>query len=402
VFFATQGEIIVDGLSWFPIATPVGVLATLTGVCAFFYWLEKATRWRLFQVLPPLAFIYLVPVILSNTGFLVSKSPVYDVLRQFLLPMLLVLLLINVDIGAALRVMGRGIGVMLFGTLGVMLGAPIGLLAVKNWLGPDAWKAFGALSGSWTGGTGNLVAVATMVNASGADTGLALLADSIMYSVWLPILLIAKKLAGPFDQFTGVESDRVERMLQAAEAERVEPRITTTRDYLFLFCIALVATWIADLAAGVLPNWDPYLTAETWRILLITTIGITLSLTPLRLIHGSQELGMAFVCLFVARTGASADLTGVTEQALPFLLGALLMILVHGAFCLLGAWLLRSDIHTAAIGSAANIGGVAASSIVAQHHQPSLVPAAILLALFGIAIGNYCGYLTALLCRLVM
>jgi uncharacterized membrane protein len=324
------------------------------------------------------------------------------VMKQLLLPMLLVLLLMNVDLGAARRVMGRGIGVMLFGTLGVMLGAPIALMAVKHWLEPDAWKAFGALSGSWIGGTGNLLAVGDMIGASGTEVGLAVLADSIMYSIWLPILLVSKKFSARFERFTGVESDRVERMLKIAEAERIEPRASTTRDYLFLLCVALMATWIADTIAGQLPNWDPYLTASTWRILLITTIGIALSLTRLSQIPGSQELGMAFVCLFVAQMGASAELTGVAEQAIPFLLGALLWIFIHGAFCLLGAWLLRSDVHTAAIGSAANVGGVAAASIVAQYHQPTLVPAAILLALIGYAIGNYCGYLTALLCRFVM
>jgi uncharacterized membrane protein len=64
-----------------------------------------------------------------------------------------------------------------------------------------------------------------------------------------------------------------------------------------------------------------------------------------------------------------------------------------------GAWLLRMDLHTAAIASAANVGGVAASSIVATHHRKSLVPAAILMALLGFAIGNYCGYITAMLCE---
>jgi uncharacterized membrane protein len=111
---------------------------------------------------------------------------------------------------------------------------------------------------------------------------------------------------------------------------------------------------------------------------------------------------MAMICLFVAQMGASAELSGVAGQAIPFLVGALIWILIHGAFCLLGAWLLRSDLHTAAIGSAANVGGVAAASIVAQYHQPSLVPAGILMALIGYALGNYCGYVTALLCRFVM
>jgi uncharacterized membrane protein len=309
---------------------------------------------------------------------------------------------VNVNVAASLKVMGRGIGVMLFGTLGVMLGAPIGLVAVKGWLGPDAWKAFGSLAGSWIGGTANLAAVSEMIHAPGTEFGLAVLADSTMYSLWLPILLVAKKFADRFDRFTGVETDRVKRMLTAADEQRREPRAAATRDYLFLLCMALLATWIADLVASQLPEVEPYLTASTWRILLITTLGIALSLTPLSQIPASQELGMAFVCLFVAQMGASAELAGVAQQAIPFLIGALLLISIHGAFCLLGAWLLRSDLHTAAIASAANIGGVAAASIVAQHHQPNLVPPAILMALLGYAIGNYCGYLTALLCRMVM
>jgi uncharacterized membrane protein len=389
-------------MDMFPITSTTGVLAVLSGVCAFFFWLEKATAWRLFQFLPPLIFIYLVPIILTNQQVLPPKSPVYDTIQNLLLPMMLVLLLLNVNVRGAFRVMGRGIGVMLFGTLGVMLGAPIGLLAVRHWLGPDAWKAYGSLSGSWIGGTGNLAAVSKMLDTPGAEVGLAVLADSAIYSVWLPLLLLSKRYAGKFARFTSVDPDRVAQMNQAAQQERREGRIPTTRDYLFLICVALLATWAADSLAHWLPAKEPYLVTSTWQILLVTTIGICLSNTPMRHIPGSQELGMALVYLFVAKMGATADLSSVAEQALPFLIGAAIMIAIHGAFCLLGAKLFRTDIHTAAIASAANIGGAASASIVASYHQPALVPSAILMALIGYAIGNYCGYVTGLICLWVM
>ena len=166
--------------------------------------------------------------------------------------------------------------------------------------------------------------------------------------------------------------------------------------------MAFTATWAADIAANRLPVVDPYLHASTWRILLITTLGIALSFTPLSRIPGSQQLGMALVLLFFANMGATAELSGVANQAVPFLVGALIMIFTHGLFTLVGAKLFRADLHTAAIASAANIGGAATASVVATYHQPALVPAAILMAIIGYAIGNYCGYLTALLCRLVM
>lgn len=388
-------------MSYLPIESDTGVLFALSGICALFFWLERTTQWVLFRYLPPLVFIYLVPVILSNTGVLPTDAPVYDSMSQLVLPMMLVLLLLKVNVAGAIRVMGRGVGVMLFGTLGVMIGAPAGLLLVKHWLGEDAWKAFGTLAGSWIGGTGNMAAVSQMIDTPGTEFGLAVLGDSTIYLLWLPILLGSQRFADRFAAFTGVESDRLARMEEAAEEQKQEARAPSTHEYLYLLCLALLATWLAEVVANRLPVVDPYLSAATWRILLITTIGISFSFTPLRRIPGSHELGMALVYLFVARMGASAELEGVAAQAVPFLAGAVVMILIHGAFCLLGAKLLKVDIHSAAIASAANIGGAASAAIVASYHQRSLVPAAILMALIGYAIGNYAGYLTALLCRWV-
>jgi uncharacterized membrane protein len=377
------------------------MLATLSGVCALVYWIERATDWRFFQYVPSVVFIYLIPLVMSNSGLLVAKSPVFETMDRIMLPMMLVLLLLNVNVRGAVRVMGRGVGVMLIGSLGVVAGAFLSYLIMRDWLGPDVWKAYGALAGSWTGGTANLTAVSEMLDASAAETGLAVLGDATIYTAWLPILLASKSLAEPFARFTRVEADRLTRMDEVVERQYREPRVPTSRDYLYLLCIAMLVTWLADIAILWLPSFDPYLTKSTWRILLITTIGIGLSYTSLRNIPGSQELAMAFVFLYLAKTGASAELKELADQAAPFMLGAVLWVAIHGAFCVLGAWLLRMDLHTAAIASAANIGGVAAASIVATHHRKSLVPAAILMALIGFAIGNYCGYITAMLCRLV-
>jgi uncharacterized membrane protein len=377
------------------------MLAALSTVCALVYWIEKATNWRFFQYIPSVVFIYLIPLVLSNTGILRSKSAVFDVMDQIMLPMMLVLLLLNVNVRGTIRVMGRGVGVMLIGSFGVIVGAVVSYLVVRNRLGPNVWKAYGALAGSWTGGTANLTAVSEMFDASGAETGLAVLGDATIYTAWLPILLASKKFAGPFARFTRVEADRLTRMDAEIEKHFREERVPTSRDYLYLLCVAMLVTWLAEVATPWLPTVDPYLMKSTWRILLITTMGIGLSYTPLRNISGSQELAMALVFLYLAKTGASAELKELAGQAAPFLLGAILWVAIHGAFCVLGAWLLRMDLHTAAIASAANIGGVAAASIVATHHRKSLVPAAILMALIGFAIGNYCGYITGVLCRLL-
>ena len=140
------------------VTSPVGTLTVLSAVAALFFLLEKRTRWKLFEYFPPLLFIYAIPVVLSNVSLPYYDLPVitndsqfvvYKWMSSTVLPMFLVLMLLDVDVVAAVRVMGRGVLVMLCGTAGIVFGAPIAYMLVKSHLGPEAWKAFGTLAGSW-------------------------------------------------------------------------------------------------------------------------------------------------------------------------------------------------------------------------------------------------------------
>ncbi len=383
--------------------SPAAVLAILAIVAAFFFFVEQKTQWKLFNFIPPLLFIYSVPVILSNTGVLPSASPAYDVLSQFGLPVFITLLLLSIDIGAAMRIMGKGIFVMLMGTVGVIVGAPVGYMVVHRWLPPDAWKGFGALAGSWIGGTGNMAAVAGGLETPPEIFGLAVLADNAIYVIWLPILLGSKAFAERFNKWARVKEGRVEEMEAAARAEvstTVEEPVKM-RQLLYLAAIALSVTALAAWLAPMLPVVEPILSTSTWRVLIVTTLGILLSFTPARALPRSHEIAMAIVYIFVAGMGARASLAGLAD-APAFLLGAFIWIMIHGLFCLAGAWIFKVDVHSAAIASAANIGGAASAPVVAAYHRESLVPVSILMALIGYAVGNYGAFLAARLCYWVV
>jgi uncharacterized membrane protein len=383
------------------ITSPVGILTVLAGVTSFFFYLEKRTGWKLFNYFPPLLFIYMIPLVFSNTGIMTNDSPVYGWMSSTILPMFLIIMLLKVDIVPTIRVMGRGIFVMLLGTAGVIIGAPIGFFIVKSGLGPEAWKGFGALAGSWIGGTGNMSAVSEGLGTSAADFGLAAIADNFVYIIWLPIMLSSKNIANWFHKFTRVDSKRVEMLKQAAGELNNDDGRMEMRHVLYLFFFGLVCAWIAGEVSVYLPVYKPILSASSWKILLITTLGLILSTTPARRIPGSHSLAMALVYLFVANMGARADIQDLAGQAPWFLLGAYIWIFIHGGFCLLGAWLFRVDVHSTAIASAANIGGAASAPIVAAFHNEKLVPVSILMALLGYAIGNYGAFAAAWLCYLV-
>jgi len=389
------------------ISSPLGVLAVLTAVAAFFFLLAQITRAKLFTYIPPLLFIYATPVFLNNFDIIPSDSPVYSGLSAYLLPAFIVLMLIKVNIPAVARVMGKGVLVMLMGTAGVMVGAVVAYYLVHPWLSDDAWKGYGTLAGSWIGGTANLLAASEMLEASEAQVGLAVIADNVIYVVWLPLLLLSRDFADRFNKWARVPADRLALMDAAAEVHEEKDRAPTMPQYLYVGAIAVGVTWIGTASAPAVSQWitatvpplEAVFSVTTSRILLVTTIALVLSATSISKLPNTTALGTALVYVFVAGMGARASVSGLAEAPM-FVLGAFIWIFIHGLFCLAGAWLFRVDIHSVAIASAANIGAAASAPIVAAHHRPNLVPASILLALLGYAMGNYLAPLTGHLARM--
>ena len=393
------------------ISSPIGVLAVLCAVAAFFFYLEQATGAKLFQYLPPLLFIYITPVILSNvsiggTTVIPNDSVVYSGLSKFALPAFIVLMLIKVDVPAVVRIMGKGVLVMFMGTAGVMIGGVVSYAIVHRWLSDDAWMGFGALAGSWIGGTANMAATKEMLGTSSELFGLAVIADNAVYIVWLPILLASRNFADRFNAWARVPEDRLAAMDQAAEIHVQEEHAPTMPEYVFLAAIVVGVSWIGIALAPGISQWigatikplGPVFGESTTRILMVTTIALLLSATPVSKLPNSTAMGTALVYIFVAGIGARAEVAGL-GQAPAFVLGAFIWIFIHGAFCLAGAWIFRVDVHSVAIASAANIGAAASAPIVAAHHKPSLVPVSILMALLGYAMGNYLAPLTGYLAK---
>ena len=395
------------------VSSPIGVMTVLIAVVTFWFWLERSTNWKLFEFLPPLVFIYATPVLLSNFGVIPYESAAYDFLRHYGLPMFIVLMLIKVDVVAAVRIMGKGVFVMLLGSIGVVFG---GVMAYKLGqtltfgdyfpLAQDSWRAFGTLAGSWIGGTGNMTAAHAGLEGTPADLTMAAAADQMIYLVWLPILLGSKSFADKFNRWARVPAGRIEAMESAAANFKSSEGAPTMISLLYLGLLAIGFTWISLGLSEVLPpvvvGGATVITAGTWLILLVTTFALLASVTPARKLPAAQPIAMAIIYIYVARVGATMDLSVVDwDKMIGFIAMAYVWIAIHGLFILTGAWIFRVDVHTVAIASAANIGGAASAPIVAAHHRETLVPASILMALIGYALGNYLAILTGRVGQLI-
>ena len=166
--------------------------------------------------------------------------------------------------------------------------------------------------------------------------------------------------------------------------------------------IAFGSVAVAHGLSEVLPSGGDIVKPFTWVVIIVTTIGVGLSFTPVRRLEGSgaSSIGSVFLYLLVATIGAKAEFHRVVEAPALIVVGAVWMA-IHATLILVARKLLRVPIFFAAVGSQANVGGAASAPVVAAAFHPSLAPVGVLLGVFGYVLGTYAALACAFLLRLV-
>lgn len=389
------------------ITDPTSLFVYLACVLAAIQWASgRPELGRLFRVTPAVLYVYFLPTVGTALGVTPAASPAYDWLVRYLLPFSLMLLMVTVDLRAIVRLGGRALVMMLAGSLGIIVGGPLALLVFGRWLPPDAWKGMAALSGSWIGGSANLVAIKESIGTPDALLGPVIVVDTLVAYSWMGVLLVMSGYQRRYDAWVRADTsalEAVEARLGAAEAER---RPATLADLTFILALgfagAAACVWAGDRLP---PVGDPtILSHTTWTVILVTALGLGLSFTRLSRLEraGASRVGYLALYLMLAAIGAQADLAAVLE--LPMLLAAgVLWVLVHIAVLLVVGRLIRAPLFFVATGSMANIGGTVSAPVVASVFNRALAPVGVLMGVAGYVLGIYgsllCAWLLALAAR---
>lgn len=394
---------------------PMMVLAVLLGVLAALFWAARQPALKkLFRIVPVLVFCYFVPTALSNTGVIPLASPLYNFIRDWLLPASLILLTIALDLPAIARLGRLAILMFLGGTASILAGGVLAYAAL-GWLVPEAahdqaWRGLAALCGSWIGGGANFTAVGTASEATGATMGLFTVFDVAVASVWMAVVLGFAGREKAMDEKIGADRSAIDAVRERVEKYQAEnARPTHYAALLGIAAVGLGGTALCALAAAHLPVLSFPRVGEvvnffTWLVLLASGIGIAVSFTPVRKLEGlgASQVGSAFLYLLVASIGAKASFTKVLQ---PENLGLLAIVAAwmafHAAFMLLLRRRLRAPVFFLGVGSYANIGGAASAPVVAGAFHPALAPVGVLLAILGYVLGTVCGLLSMVLLKLV-
>ena len=358
---------------------------------------------KLFNYIPPILWLYFLPMLGTSLGLFPKSSPLYDGVKNYLLPTSLVLLLLSVDLKSLAKLGPKAIGTFLFGTAGVIIGAPIALLIFKAWLPADTWMGMASLSGSWIGGSSNMVAIKESIGCPEGIFGIMIVVDTIVGYGWMGFVMAMSAYQDRIDKHF-----KVDRAIVDDLNRRMSDFHATQRRPIEFVDLALILSigFACGLASIKIGEWLPpigkIINAFGWAIIVSSTVGILFSFTRMARLEtvGASHIGNFFLYLLLATIGAQADLRAVVQAPL-FLLVGVVWVGIHGTILFLGGRLLKAPMFLIATGSQANIGGVVSAPIVASVYQPSLAPVGLLLGVLGNILGIYGGLLCATLLQMV-
>jgi len=367
-------------------------LALLIMVASGVVFIEQRYKWRLFEYLPAIVIIYFLAMILSTLGVWDTKNieikATYSTLKSNILPAMIFLLLLHADLRQIKQLGKKMVLTFLLATFSIALGF-IGMFALfHNFFEPDAWRAFSALSGSWMGGTANMVAIQGALSVPDSKMGYALLIDSVNYSVYIMILLALVPLAGKFNHWSGADSSSIDAVGEKLSLTKSKEPLTF--DSLFLLLgVALLVSALSQTLALYLPTYD-FVTTNTWVVIIATIMGVTFAMTPFGKMAGSSEIGNILLYTMVALIASRANFTEMTQAPL-YIFAGFIIIAIHAITMILFAKLFKLDLFTIGVASLANIGGVASAPILAGAYSKALIPIGILMAMMGYILGTFGG-----------
>ena len=370
---------------------------------------EKTLKLKLFKVIPGLTFIYfggMMGATMHIWELTPQLSSFIGQLKYFLLPMMLFLLLLKNDIRDVFKLGPKLMGSFLAVTASIIIGFIIVFISLKSRFDADAWQTFSILSSSWVGGSTNMAAAQAGLGVKDGSQALtyAFLMDNICASFWLVLLISLAPMREQFNKFSGANSDEVDKIIShihTTAAKNQDKRDYEFMDFMLTLGLGLGVAGIVLVlgkqvvnpggltSANFLFGLRGFFSGSGWVVILATIFGILGSMTPLKKIKGTDHVGGVLLYVVVGLIATATDFSTIDMgQAAIYIVAGVLVLLFHLVVLLILAKIFKLDLYICGIASQANIGGSVSAPILAGTYDEALIPAGLMMGIFGSAIGT--------------
>lgn len=367
------------------IQQPLLLTAVVALVTTLAFWLDRTVP-ALSKVGASLMAI-LFGALLSNAGLVPVSSPVYAGITGPVTSLAIAWLLLSVDLGDLKKAGPRMMAAFGVAVLGTALGAFVGAFLFAGFFGEDTWKLAGTLTGTYSGGGLNFVAVGRGLGLPDGLFAGATAADNLTTGLWLAATLVLPIWLGRLYP-TPVPAS--EEHGEHADADDFHPFFARVRvSTLDLGVLVGVA-----LGLVVLSEWVATLVPAVPAVLWLTTFALLLGHTrPFRTARGALQLGTYALHLFFVVLGIFSRVSEIVAVGVEVFWYTLVVVGVQGLVVFGLGRAARWDVGTVAVASQAAVGGPSSALAVAVSREwRALILPGIIVGLLGYAVGNYLGF----------
>jgi uncharacterized membrane protein len=372
-------------------------------------YMEQNYKWAA-KITGPV-FALLIAVLLANVKVMPVKSPSYDVIWTYVVPMCIPLLLFRANIFKIVKTTGSMFGAFHVSSLGTVIGAVAAAFVFSTTV-PFVAKLSGIMTASYIGGGINFFAVQATFKAPEELINALLVSDNLIMTI---MFLVLMSLTGikffrrhyPMPHQLEVEKGGGGDDMQAANFwKRKEISLLDIAKALgiAIFIAALSAKLSEVIKLAPLPGIVSDILSN--QFLLITTISViaaTLFHKQLENIAGADELGTYLIYIFFFTIGLPADIWMIIERA-PILFVFCIMIAGINFLVTFGLGkLFKMRLEELSLCVSATLGGPmnAAAMAIAKGWKALVLPA-LLVGIWGYVIGTYLGLIIGNILMAVM
>lgn len=360
--------------------------------------LEKYTKWKIFNVVPPLVFIYVLNMVFCTMGLYASDacSDTYSALKNNLLYAMIFVMLLRCDFKKLAKLGRRMVAIFLGCSLTLFIGFLIGYPIFKHALGTDTWAAVAALFASWVGGSANMAAMQAALPVDAGAYSCALALDTVCYSLWIALLLLAVRYAPKWNKATKADTSKLQAVADAAAAEVAkEKRSADSADWIFLIGLSLIVSAVSQFVGAKLSETLTnaglaVFDKGTITTLFVTVLGLICALTKIGKLPAVEELSNVYLYAVVSLLASTASVVDLISAPMWVVYGVFILV-VHVVLMYLLSKIFHWDLCMVSTASLANIGGSASAPIVASAYDASYAGIGVLMGVLGAAVGNFFG-----------
>ncbi len=366
-------------------------------------WMEQRFRWAAKLSAPVLAL--LIAMILTNARLMPMEAPVYDFVGTWLVPLALPLLLFRANLAQIARQTGRMFAAFHLSSIGTVLGALLAFLLLGHAV-VEPQKAAAIMTGSYTGGMVNFVAVSESTAASKELTTSLIVADNFVMAMLFLMLLWVAGSRWFLQRYPHLPaSDEAAAGAAAAHWDRKGISLLDIGKSLAIagavVAVAMIVQkWLAvQLQTRPDDNWlagvGKMLLTNKYVLITSASLGAaSLFAKPMAQVNGPEEIGSFLLYLYLFTIGLPADLVSVLWKSPVLFAFCAIMALTNLAFTLAAGKLFRLRLEDLLLSVNANLGGPpSAAAMAIGRGWGNLVLPAILIGIWGYVIGTPLGLL---------